>query len=222
MLSIIIPTLNAAGTLRATLKSCGKPGNGLQIVISDGGSTDNTLSIAEECSCRVVSGPAGRGQQLLRGAQAASLDWLLFLHADTCLPDNAATLMGDFAAGHENKDKAAVFSLKLDDSNPATRRIERLVGWRTRWLGLPYGDQGLFISRSFYDRLGGYRALDIMEDVDLVRRIGSDGIHVLDGAVTTSSIRYQQGGYWRRPLKNLSLLGLYKLGVSPTRLAKLY
>ena len=100
--------------------------------------------------------------------------------------------------------------------------MERLVGWRTRRLGLPYGDQGLLISREFYLRLGGFRTIPLMEDVEIVRRIGRKNITVLKTRAVTSAIRYQRGGWWGRPVRNIFCLVLYFLGVSPRILLRIY
>ena len=115
-----------------------------------------------------------------------------------------------------------MFRFALDDPDPRARRIERLARWRGRVLGVPYGDQGLLISRAFYDVLGGYRPLPLMEDVDMVRRIGRRRLVELDAAAVTSAARYRAGGWWLRPVRNLSILGLYFLGAPPALLKRLY
>jgi len=119
-------------------------------------------------------------------------------------------------------ERAAVFRLRLDDAAPAARRIEKLAAWRSRRLGLPYGDQGLLIARRLYDQLGGYRPLPLMEDVDLVRRLGRRRLAALGSAAVTSAARYRRDGWWLRPLRNLALLALYYLGLPPRWLARLY
>jgi hypothetical protein len=115
-----------------------------------------------------------------------------------------------------------VFRFALDDADPRARRIERGAAWRGRALGLPYGDQGLLIARDFYWSLGGHPAIPLMEDVALVRRIGRGRLTVLDHAALTSAARYRRDGWLRRPARNLALLSLYLLGVSPRVLARLY
>jgi hypothetical protein len=127
-----------------------------------------------------------------------------------------------FAADPDNARRAACFRFRLDDESRAARRLERMVAWRTRVLGLPYGDQGLLISRSLYDRTGGYRPLPIMEDVDLVRRIGRRNIATLEVDATTSAERFRRDGYRRRPARNLFCLTLYFAGVPPRLIARLY
>ena len=118
--------------------------------------------------------------------------------------------------------KAAHFKFALDDASNAARRVELMANWRARRLGLPYGDQGLLMSRKHYHALVGYLDIPIMEDVDMARRIGRQNLVELPATATTSADRYQRDGYWLRPLRNLALLALYFLGVSPQRLAKLY
>tara|TARA_R110000868_G_scaffold1844_4_gene14555 strand:+ start:4676 stop:5350 length:675 start_codon:yes stop_codon:yes gene_type:complete len=217
-ISVVIPTLNAAPGLAAAMESVRAAA--LEIVVADGGSSDDTIGVALAEGARVIASEKGRGQQLRAGAAAATGDWLLFLHADTCLSDgwDAAA----FAADPANEFRAGVFAFALDDDSPPARRVERLVAWRTRYLGLPYGDQGLLISRAFYDRLGGYRPLPLMEDVDMVRRIGRRHLSVLGAAAVTSAVRYRRGGWWARPARNLFCLSLYFLGVSPDFLARVY
>lgn len=223
MLSVIIPTLNAGSSLQNTLDALAdaKPALEMDIIVSDGGSGDDTLAIAESRAARIVQGPAGRGPQLAAGAGAARFDWLLFLHADTRPATGWGDAVAEFIAS-ANPEQAAFFRFRLDDSGGWPRLIERGVAWRCRWLGLPYGDQGLLISRRFYDRLGGFRPLPLMEDVDLIRRIGRRRLAVLPVAAVTAASRYRKSGYGLRVARNLSCLGLYYLGLSPKILARLY
>ena len=222
LLSIVIPTLQAERTLGATLDSCSSASLETQIIVSDGGSSDATRSLAQQHDVIIVDSEPGRGSQLATGAAMASGDWLLFLHADSVLASGWDKSVVNFTGAHANKFNAAVFGLRLDDDSPQARRLEWIGKWRTRLLSLPYGDQGLLISRAFYDGLGGYQPMPLMEDVDIIRRIGRTHLRVLDSHITTSAIKYQQGGYWKRPLRNLQLMCLYRLGVSPTKLAELY
>jgi rSAM/selenodomain-associated transferase 2 len=221
MLSVIIPTLNAAATLPASLAALaeGTPG---EIVVADGGSADGTPAVARAGGCRVVEGARGRGAQLKAGAAAARGKWLLFLHADTCLEAGWAAAVHAFCAAPANAQRAAYFRFALADAAPAARRLEAFVAWRCAALGLPYGDQGLLISAAAYRALGGFSAVPLMEDVELVRRIGAANLTALPVRAVTSAARYRRGGYWRRPLRNLLCLGLYFAGVAPRHLARLY
>lgn len=220
MLSIVIPTFEAAEGLSRVLEAVADPS--VEIVVADGGSRDATRTIAKRHGARVVEAPRGRGMQLGRGAREALGDWLLFLHADTVPGPGWRDAIAEFTAADGNRRRAAVFRFALDDPSPAARRLERLVAWRGRSLGLPYGDQGLLIGRAFYDELGGFRPMVLMEDVDMVRRIGRRRLHVLDAVAVTSAERYRREGYWRRPLRNLSCLALYFLGVPPSLIARIY
>jgi rSAM/selenodomain-associated transferase 2 len=224
-LSVIVPALDAAAQLPASLAALDearRAGLLREVLVVDGGSSDATAEVAARAGARVLAGPRGRGPQLSAGAAAAAADWLLFLHADTVLGPGWFAAARAFMAGPEARQRAAVFRLALDDPDPRARRIERLAGWRARALGLPYGDQGLLISRAFYQGLGGFRPLVLMEDVDIARRIGRRRIVILDAEAVTSAARYRQGGWWLRPLRNLSLLGLYFLGAPPKLLKRLY
>lgn len=225
-LGIVIPALNAARHLEATLRSL-EPGRaaGLvdDIIVVDGGSTDATPALARALGARVLPSARGRGFQLRAGGGTATSDWLLFLHADTRLAEGWVRAASGFIQDTGRAgDRAAVFRLRLDDDAAAARRLERLVVWRTTVLGLPYGDQGLLIPSALYRALGGFAPIPLMEDVDLVRRIGRRRLVLLDAEAVTSAERYRRSGYIARPLRNLSILTLYFCGVPPERLARLY
>jgi rSAM/selenodomain-associated transferase 2 len=217
MLSIVIPTLNAAHTIGPCLAAVREAG---ETVVVDGGSTDGTAAIAEHEGARLVRSARGRGIQLAAGAAAAAGDWLLFLHADTLL----APGWREAADRHIGRrpDKAACFRFRLDSADRRARLIEAGVALRVGLLALPYGDQGLLLSRRLYDSVGGYRPLPLMEDVDLVRRIGAGRIERLEVAAATSAERWRRDGWVRRSGRNLACLALYRLGMSPQRLARLY
>ena len=223
LLSIVIPALNAEPEIEATLAALAPiAGLAYEIVVADGGSADGTVVLAERLGARIVVGAHGRGRQLIAGAAAAKGDWLLFLHADTRLSPGWQAEVTDFIAQPENAERVGIFRYVLDDEAAAARRLERIADWRGRRLGLPYGDQGLLIARDFYDAIGGYRPLALMEDVALVRRIGRRRLIWLETAAVTSARRYREGGYLLRPARNLLCLALYFLGF-PTRLiARLY
>ena len=222
MLSIVIPALHAEATLRGTLEVSVQAPAPRDIIVSDGGSADDTRGVALSYGARVLTSAPGRGRQLAEGAKSTTGDWLLFLHADTRLGEGWQACIQSFMENPDNQQKVGVFRFLLDDPAPGARRIERLVDWRTRTLGLPYGDQGLLISRTFHDSLGGFAPLPLMEDVEFIRRVGKRNIVVMDADAITSAVRYQRAGYWLRPLRNLSLLILYFAGVSPDFLAKVY
>jgi rSAM/selenodomain-associated transferase 2 len=189
------------------------------VLVADGGSTDGTVDLAHTAGARVVAAPRGRGAQLAAGAAAASGDWLLFLHADTRLGPGWAPAVRDAMA---TPGLARYFAFVLDDASPAARRLERQVAWRCRVLALPYGDQGLLISRALYDAVGGFRPLPLMEDVDLVRRLGRHRLALLPVAAVTSAERWRQEGWRRRSARNLLCLSLWFLGVPPRLIRKVY
>jgi rSAM/selenodomain-associated transferase 2 len=219
MLTVVLPALNAADTLPACLTALGD----VRVVVADGGSVDGTAEIAAALGARVITAPRGRGSQLAAAADTALAEgarWLLLLHADTVLAPHWRAL----AEAHRTAapDKAAYFRLAFDDDSPGARRVARLANWRARTFGLPYGDQGLLISATLYRAVGGIRPLPLMEDVDLVRRLGRARLVALDACAVTSATRYRAGGWWLRPLRNLALLGLFLAGVPPRKLVRPY
>lgn len=216
-LSVVIPALNAATTLRACVE---RLAGANEIVVVDGGSSDGTPALAAQLGAKVIEAPRGRGVQLRAGAEAATGEWLLFLHADTLLEHGWQQAAREHMRAFP--DHAACFRFRLDDPAWQARIIERGVSLRAGMLGLPYGDQGLLISRRQYDALGGFRALPLMEDVDLVRRIGRKRLRHLDIAAVTSAARWRRDGWWWRSARNLLCLTLYGVGVSPDRIARLY
>lgn len=220
-LGIVVPTLDAASTLRRCVSVLDE-WRGRDLVVVDGGSVDGTPQLAERLGARVIRAARGRGSQLAAGAAAAGGDWLLFLHADTVLAQGWARAVASFVDDSGNAERAGYFRLALDDRRKAARRLEAVVAWRARALGLPYGDQGLLIARAFYERLGGHRPLPLMEDVDLVRRIGRPHLVALPVTATTSATRYRREGYARRSARNLICLAGYFAGVPPRAIQRLY
>ena len=218
-LTIVIPTLDAAASLPGTLAACAEF-EGAERIVADGGSTDGTPAIAAAEGARVVTAPRGRGSQLAAGAAAAGGAWLLFLHADTRpAPGWAAAARAHMRQGPA---RAAHFAFALDDASPQARRLERLVAWRCRALALPYGDQGLLIHRDLYRAVGGFRPLPLMEDVDLVRRLGRARLAALPVRAVTSAERWRRGGWTRRSARNLACLSLWLLGVPPRLIRRIY
>jgi rSAM/selenodomain-associated transferase 2 len=213
---VVIPALNASRTLGRTLAAL----DGAETLVVDGGSRDSTAAVTRAGGAQLISAPRGRGSQLAAGVAAARAEWLLLLHADTVLaPGWVGPVQAHMAAG---PDRAAHFRFALDSPDPRARRLERRVAWRCRVLALPYGDQGLLISRFLLDTVGGIRPLPLMEDVDLVRRIGRARLAALPVDAVTSAVRWERNGWRRRSLRNLSCLALWFAGVPPRVLARLY
>jgi rSAM/selenodomain-associated transferase 2 len=228
MISVVIPTLNAERKLTSTLAALVPAvveGIVREAIVVDGGSTDETRAIAEAAGTHLIEAPRGRGSQLDVGARTARGDWLLFLHADTVLDpgwaEEAQGFIKRVQTGRRDE-AAAAFRFALDDDGAMPRFIERLVAWRCRLFGLPYGDQGLLISRRLYRRLGGFRPLPLMEDVDLVRRLKRRELVMLQSRAVTSGERYRREGYLARSLRNLGCMLLYYLRVPPRVLARIY
>jgi len=224
-IDVVIPTLNAGETLgpvMGILSSAQKAQAIGRIIVCDGGSSDGTVEIAEEWGAQIERAKPGRGHQLAAGAVASSARWLLFLHADTRLSDGWENDVREFLTSENSEDHAAVFSFALDDQSAAARILEWLVKWRCKLAALPYGDQGLLISRRLYSEIGGYRSLPLMEDVDLIRRLGSSRLVYLSTKAQTSAVRYLRNGYIRRSMGNLFCLGMYFLGVAPAIIVRFY
>jgi rSAM/selenodomain-associated transferase 2 len=218
-LTVIIPTLNSAAVIRETLASLAGV---CEIIVVDGGSDDQTKEIASRHGARIVDAARGRGCQLAAGAAAATNEWLMFLHADTRMEPGWRSVVEAFAADPANRTRAASFRFKLEDGCKQARRLERMVEWRCRVLALPYGDQGLLIHRDFYVAIGGYPAWPLMEDVELVRRIGSRRLVMLPASAVTSAERWRNDGWLPRSLRNVFCLALFYAGVPPRMIARLY
>jgi rSAM/selenodomain-associated transferase 2 len=219
-LSVVIPALNAAAMLPGTLAALG--GAPAEVVLVDGGSADGTPAVAAAAGARVVAAPRGRGGQIAAGIAAARHPWLLLLHADTRLAPGWAAAVAGIIADPASAGRAWHFRFALDDSAPAARRLERAVAWRCRVLGLPYGDQGMLVHRDLLAAVGGMRPLPLMEDVDLVRRLGRWRIGAIPVDAVTSAARWRAQGYVARSARNLLCLSLWFLGAKPATIRRIY
>ncbi|MFY0612317.1 MAG: TIGR04283 family arsenosugar biosynthesis glycosyltransferase [Hyphomicrobiaceae bacterium] len=228
MISVVIPTRNAEQSLAMTLSALVPAvvdGVVREVIVADCGSTDATRQIADDTGARLIEAPAGRGIQLRAGADAARHAWLLFLHADTVLEagwqQEVATLIEQIEHGTRAQ-SAAAFRFALDDIGLSPRLIEWGVGVRCAACALPYGDQGLLISRRLYDEIGGFEPIGLFEDVGIIRRIGRRRLTMLRAKAMTSAVRYKRSGYVRRAMRNWTCVALYYFGASPERLEKFY
>lgn len=220
--SIIIPTLNAADQIGPTLGAIAQAlfeGLIREVILADGGSTDAISEIAEASGARLVTAPPGRGSQLAAGAQAATGDWLLFLHADTVVQTGwVEAVRHHIALGPV---KAGYFKLRFDSPHPMAGTTASWANLRSRLFALPYGDQGLLIHRALYARAGGYPPIPLMEDVVLARNLRGK-LREMDAVALTSAAKYDAEGWLIRGGKNLLTLTRYLLGASPEDLARSY
>lgn len=217
-LAVIIPTLNEEEALSRHLPLLARPAD--EIIVSDGGSVDATVAVAESSGARVVIGPPGRGGQLNRGAQEARAEVLLFLHADTTLP------AGGLDAVRRAVDQGFVgggFGVRFDADTRMLRLTKRLINLRTRLTRAPLGDQAQFATRTAFERVGGFEDWPILEDLDFIRRLRKAGrLAILEPAVTTAARRFQQRGHLRTVSTNWLIWTLFLAGIPPHRLARLY
>ncbi|MBV8200043.1 MAG: TIGR04283 family arsenosugar biosynthesis glycosyltransferase [Acidobacteria bacterium] len=232
--AIVVPTLNEeasiASCLPAALAALGPPAAGNELVVSDGGSADRTVEAARALGARVVTGPPGRGGQLNRGAAATTAEILLFLHADTVLPEGALRAIREAIGGVACRGgsggsggSGGAFLMRFDDGRPLLRLGAWLINLRTRATRLPLGDQAQFVTRAAFSQLGGYRDWPILEDLDFAWRLRRHGrTTILKQRVTTGARRFVELGVARTVATNWLIWLLFVAGVSPRRLARLY
>jgi uncharacterized protein len=218
-ISVIIPTLNEESCLGDCLSSV-MAIQDVEIVIVDGGSTDKTVEMAKRYGVKVLRGPKGRALQMNLGATHASGDILLFLHADTRLPECWANhVMHEL---DKPNTAAGAFGLRIEGRRPGLRFIEKLANVRSKKLQIPYGDQAIFIKAELFRRIGGFKDLPVMEDFELVQRLKRIGrIRTAPVAVFTSSRRWEKQGIWLTTAIHQAIIIAYMLGVPPKWLARL-
>jgi rSAM/selenodomain-associated transferase 2 len=219
MISIIIPTLNEETTMLDLAASLGRLRGEFEVIVCDGGSLDATVELARQCGLRVIEAPRGRGPQMNAGARLAEGETLIFLHADTRLPENALEVIAGALADEEVC--GGNFRLIFGGDSREARLLTRIYSL-LRMGGMLYGDSAIFTRRGVFDSLGGYREYPIFEDCDLYRRMRRMGkFTLLDACATTSSRRFE--GRFIRTFALWSLMQvLYWLGVNPNFLNRLY
>lgn len=219
-ISVIIPTLNSVHNLGPTLAALSAGLHmGLihEVIVADGGSSDEIAEVADEIGAKLVVSAAGRGGQMAKAAGIAKGEWLLFLHSDSVLsPEWPEAAIAHFSSG-----KAGYFRLKFDASGLAPRLVAGWANLRARWFGLPFGDQGLLLPARLYKKSGGFPDIPLMEDVVLARALRGQ-LRAIPAQITTSATRYQAEGWVRRGAKNMWLLVRFLLGARPEKLAAVY
>ncbi|MCU0528505.1 MAG: TIGR04283 family arsenosugar biosynthesis glycosyltransferase [Cyanobium sp. Prado107] len=218
-LSVVIAARNEAALLPALLAQLGEgPQLVREVLVVDGGSRDGTPQVAQLAGARLLRCPAGRGRQLALGAAEAIAPWLLLLHADVRLPRNwAERVQAAIRPGKptplQRSGQAWYFDLAIRGRHPGLRLVELGTALRSRWRQLPYGDQGLLLSRVLYDAVGGIRPLPLMEDLDLVQRLRRQGrLQSLGVALRVDGRRWRRLGVWRTTLANARLRRAWRRG----------
>ena len=222
--SIIIPVLNEAGQINSLIEHLRRQNHvsSYEIIVVDGDLQGSTVGSIQDKDVTVITTDKGRGKQMNAGASVAGGEILIFLHADTTLPDNALKKINQAL---QNQDYVGgAFDLKIDSNRLFLKYISARASLRSRWNRIPYGDQAIFIRKKCFDQLGGYKEIPLMEDVDLMRRIKKDGkkIFILPDKVTTSARRWEIDGVLYTTMRNQILIRLFYLGISPHKLAKYY
>jgi rSAM/selenodomain-associated transferase 2 len=216
--SIVIPVLGDAENAGRLIGQI-DPADPVEVIVADGGPDPGLDDLGRQPRVRLLRVPRGRARQMNAGAASATGEWLLFLHADSRLPQHWILHLHDVPLDAVG----GWFRFALDDAAWQARVIERGVAWRVRLFGLPYGDQGLFVRRDAFRALGGFRDLPLMEDVEFVRRLTRAGpAFELPLPLVTSARRWRRDGWFRRSARNLAILTCYLAGVSPQRLARWY
>jgi rSAM/selenodomain-associated transferase 2 len=220
-LSIIVPVLDEAALLPALLPGLRRlADDGAELLLVDGGSRDATVALARAAGLPVALAPRGRAAQMNAGAAQAAGDVLLFLHVDTQLPEDAAGLVAAALAGDRSWGR---FDVRIDGRAPLLRVVAGLMNLRSRLTGIATGDQGLFMTREAFDRVGGFPDQPLMEDIEICRRLRRLGPPACIGTpVVTSGRRWETRGVWRTILLMWRLRWDYWRGVPASRLAERY
>ena len=219
-LSVIIPAINEEASITPAVASAGQAEN-VEILVVDGGSTDATVRTAREAGAGVLVTRKGRAFQMNAGAEAASGDVLLFLHADTRLPPEYQEHVRRTLS--RPRVVAGAFRLGIRAPGYSVRLVEHMANLRSRFLHLPYGDQAIFLEKKLFQKVGGFPDLPIMEDFVFMKNLTGQGrIGLAPAAVSTSSRRWVRMGIWRTTWINQMVVAAYVLGIPPERIRKFY
>ena len=219
-ISVIIPAYNEAEVIDLALSSTQNT-TGVERIVVDGGSSDGTPGVAQSRSARIIRSPLGRARQMNAGAEAAEGMFLVFLHADTRLPEGFDHHIRRILT--QSGVVAGAFRFQLDASSAGLRLIERTTNWRAQYLQMPYGDQAIFLTAELFREMGGFPDLPIMEDFELVRRLRGRGrIVIAPAAAVSSARRWQKLGPFQTTLINQLMIIAFYLGRDPSRLARWY
>jgi rSAM/selenodomain-associated transferase 2 len=219
-LSVIIPALNEADNIRRAVESAWQAGSS-EVLVADGGSTDETPQIAAGLDCQLMASARGRALQQNEAARLAGGDVLLFLHADCALAPGVANQIE--RALDKSRVQHGALRQHIEAKGVGYRLLERGNAARVRLLGLPYGDQAIFIRRSLFEKIGGFPEVPLLEDLILMQRLRQRAWPVLlPGPVIVNPRRWQARGIVRQTLRNWRIVAAYSLGVPPDRLAGQY
>ena len=218
-LSIIMPVRNEAAGIVAALTPLQPLRGELELILVDGGSSDDTVPLARPLVDRLIQSAPGRATQMNAGAALAHGDWLLFLHADTQLPTNFLELLPAADAASQ----WGRFDVRLSPSSPMLRVVAWMMNWRSRLTGVCTGDQAIFVRRALFEQVGGYAPIPLMEDIELSKRLRPHGRPLcLHERLTTSSRRWQQNGTLRTIVLMWWLRWRYWRGAPVEKLAQRY